>query len=97
MNENVSLMEENVIQINGWITINVDVSVKDITYVKKNPATCICKNGKYLASIIDDSVIKCDEIIDADAEAKSCNQRIKTISKNIIFEKKVSTFCLAFS
>ena len=62
-----------------------------------NPATCICKNGKYLASIIDDSVIKCDEIIDADAEAKSCNQRIKTISKNIIFEKKVSTFCLAFS
>ena len=28
-----------------------------------NPATCICKNGKYLASIIDDLVITCDEII----------------------------------
>ena len=28
-----------------------------------NPATCSCKNGKYLASIIDDSVITCDEII----------------------------------
>ena len=27
-----------------------------------NPATCSCKNSKYLASIIDDSVISCDEI-----------------------------------
>ena len=29
-----------------------------------NPATCSCKNGKYLAIIIDDSVITCDEIIE---------------------------------
>ena len=33
-----------------WITINVDVSVKNIIYVKKdyisNPATCSCQNGK---------------------------------------------------
>ena len=28
-----------------------------------NPATCNCENGKYLASILDDSVIMCDEII----------------------------------
>ena len=28
-------MEENVIQINGGITINVDVSVKSSIYVKK--------------------------------------------------------------
>ena len=28
-------MEENVIQINGGIMINVDVSVKNIIYVKK--------------------------------------------------------------
>ena len=28
-------MEENVIQINGGITINVDVSVKNIKYVKR--------------------------------------------------------------
>ena len=27
-------MEENVIQINGGITINVDVSVKSVMYVK---------------------------------------------------------------
>ena len=64
MNVNVNLMEKNVIQINGRITINVNVSVKNITYVKKNwnPATCNCENGKYLASIMDDSVITCDEI-----------------------------------
>ena len=29
-----------------------------------NPATCNCENGKYLSSIIDDSVITCDEIIE---------------------------------
>ena len=28
-----------------------------------NPAICSCKNGKYLASISDDSVIMCDEIV----------------------------------
>ena len=28
-------MEENVIQINGGTTINVDVSVKNVMYVKK--------------------------------------------------------------
>ena len=28
-----------------------------------NPATFSCKNGRYLGSIIDDSVITCDEII----------------------------------
>ena len=33
-NVNVDLMEENVIQINGGITINVDFSVKNVMYVK---------------------------------------------------------------
>ena len=31
----VKLMEENIIQINGGITVNVDLNVKNITYVKK--------------------------------------------------------------
>ena len=35
MNVNVDLMKENVIQINGEIMINVDVSVKNVMYVKK--------------------------------------------------------------
>ena len=35
VNVNVNLMEKNVYQINGGITINVDVSLKNIIYVKK--------------------------------------------------------------
>ena len=29
-----------------------------------NPAACSCENGKYLASIMDDSAIMCDEVIE---------------------------------
>ena len=35
MNVNVDLMEENVLPIIGGITINVDVNVKNVMYVKK--------------------------------------------------------------
>ena len=34
-----------------------------------NLATCSCKNGKYLESIIDDSVITCHEIIDLEVKS----------------------------
>ena len=47
--------------------INADVSVKSVIYVKKifwNPVTCNCTNWKYLASVMDDSVITCDRIIE---------------------------------
>ena len=68
--------QKNVIQINSGTTINVDVSVINILYVKKknilNPATCSCENGKYSKSTMDDSAITCDEIIEA--EAKSNNE-----------------------
>ena len=64
-------MVENITQIKSGITINADASVKirkNIIYAKKdyiwNPATCCCENGKYLASIFDDSIITCDEIIE---------------------------------
>ena len=46
-----------------------------------NPATYNCKDGKYLASIMDDSAIKCDEIIQSyeeDALAKSYNNKKAT-------------------
>ena len=36
MSVNVNLMEENVIQINGGITINVDVKAKNVMYGRKN-------------------------------------------------------------
>ena len=32
--------------------------------ILRNSVTCSCKNGKYLASIIDNSVTMCDEIIE---------------------------------
>ena len=35
MNVNVDLMEKNVTQVNGGTTINIDVSVNNIIYVKK--------------------------------------------------------------
>ena len=64
-------MVENVVQIKSEITINVDAGAKNIIYMKKNekdyiwnPDTCSCKKSTYLASITNDSVITCDEIIE---------------------------------
>ena len=83
-NLNLNLMVENEFPIKSGIIITVDVSTKKLKYVKKiyiwNPSAYICKNGKYLASIIDDSVITCDEVIDM--------KERKTIPKNIICERK---------
>ena len=44
-----------------------------------NPATCSCENGKYVESIIDNSVLMCDGIME---ETKTIP--IKTTSKTII-------------
>ena len=59
-------MEQNVSQINGGILINVDVSVKNNICEKEyawNPSICICENGKYLISVMDESVIMSDKVI----------------------------------
>ena len=53
---------------NQWLNSNkcsceckkVHICEKD--YVL-NPIKCICENGEYLASIMDDSMIMCDEVI----------------------------------
>ena len=51
------------------------MSVKNVMHVKKivwNPATCSCENGKNLASIMDNSAIICDEVIESyDEETKT--------------------------
>ena len=54
-----------------------------------NPSTCICENSKYLRSVADTSVTKCDEIvIDIDiASAKKTNT---------IATKKASTASINF-
>ena len=33
-------------------------------YYVWNPSTCICENGKYFASIVNDSVITCAKVIE---------------------------------
>ena len=51
-----------------------------------NPATCNCENGKYLASFMYNPTIICDEVIDADAEAKS-NGEAKSYNETNFNEK----------
>ena len=58
-----------------------------------NPAPCICENEKYLASLMDDSAIMCDEIIE------SYNEETKTISNTRLCNyviRKTSIFYLYF-
>ena len=66
-NVNINLMVENLIQIKTVIAINADVSAKKHNIW--NPAKCSCKNVKYLANIMFDSVITCDEITDTGAKS----------------------------
>ena len=55
-----------------------------------NSATCSCENGKYFASIVDNSVITCDEFIE---EPKSIP--ISTVPATTIPIKSYSTkFCI---
>ena len=58
-----------------------------------NLAICSCKNREYLTSIIDDSVITGDQIIDVEAEVKSYDKEKKTILKNIISEYNLCCIC----
>ena len=53
-----------------------------------NPDTCNWENRKYFASIMVDSAIICDEIVDADAEAKS-NNEAKLNKKKTNLNKKM--------
>ena len=55
-----------------------------------NPATCSCENGKYLASIMDDSAITYDETI------MSFEKETRTISTNFIENQEISVFYLHF-
>ena len=43
-----------------------------------NSATCNCENGKYLASIIDNSAIMCDEVIESYNEETNFNEKKAT-------------------
>ena len=62
-------MEEKVIQIKSGIMNDIcwcqcrKHHICEKEYIR-NPDKCICKNGRYFVSIIDDSIIKCDEILE---------------------------------
>ena len=71
-NVNVNLREENVIQIKSGITMNVNMSVKNI-YVRNiifGILLHVIKKMENLASIIDDSVSTYDEIMDKNSSTK---------------------------
>ena len=53
---------------------------KDYTW---NPSTCSWKNGKYLANIMYDSAIACDEVID------SFDEKTKTVLTNLNEKKGI--------
>ena len=78
-NLNENLMEENVFQNNDGKTVNIYVRKKRHVCKKdyiRNHTACICESGQYLASIMDDSTITCDEIIE------SYDKETKTVSTN---------------
>ena len=84
-------MDENVIEINGGITINVGVSVKNITHVKNIFGILlrvVVKMVNILASIIDNSVITFDEIIEEETKIVTTNFN----EKNAICQTK--NFCI---
>ena len=58
-----------------------------------NPSLCNCGNGKYLASIIDDSAIACDcdQIIESYKKERKLFQQI-LMKKNITC--KTQNFCI---
>ena len=74
------------------------MSVKNIIYVEKdyvwNPRTCSCENGKYLASIMDDSAILCDEVIKSFKVIKSISTSFN--EKNIASKTQNFYILLAF-
>ena len=59
-------------------------------YYLWNPSTCTCENGEYLASIINDSVIICDEIIEITKSTSTETVPTKNTPTN--FNEKKITF-----
>ena len=70
-----------------WCECKKHVCGKDYIW---NPATCSYENGKYLTSIMDDSAIVCNEIIESyDKETKAIprnfNQKKATCKMQSLF------------
>ena len=48
-----------------------------------NPATCSCKNGKYLANTMNESVITSDEIIENKRRSKNSSDKFQLKKYNL--------------
>ena len=90
-NLNVNLMVEDVIQIKSRIIKNANVSAKILkrrSYFRKdyvwNLTTYTYENGKYLESIIAESVTACDEIIEMTKTIPTKTVTTKTIPVKIL-------------
>ena len=62
-----------------------------------NPAICNCENGKYLASIMDDLVIKCDEVIKLYDEETKTIKTFKTQNCYILLTFLLVTITLSIA
>ena len=92
-------MEENDIQINCEITINVDVSVKSFMYVKNVIfgilLYVVVKMENILASVMDDSAIMCDKVVEPyDEETKTIPTNLN--EKKAIWKRQNFYILLAF-
>ena len=80
MNTNVHLMEQNVSPNQWWNNNKCWCECKKHRICEKdyvcNPANCICENGKYLTSIMDNSLVMCDQVVE------SYDEEVKTIPTN---------------
>ena len=82
MNVNVNLMKQSVIHINGGITINVSVSVRNIIYVQ----------NKMFGILVHVIVKMENEVIDADSKVipKDDNDETETVPTNLNQRKVTS-------
>ena len=63
---NANSIAKHVIQNKNGTIKHVNVNEQNITIEKHyswNPSICICENSKYLKSVVDTSVTKCDTIV----------------------------------
>ena len=59
-----------------------------------NPSTWTCENVKYLGSIINDSVITCNKIIEASKSVLTITTLIKTTPTKTVPSKTIPTKAL---
>ena len=95
-NVNFNLMKKNPVQINGGINDKYACECKKRHVWEEDSiwgiASCNCDNGKYLANIVDNSVITYDEITEEETKTVTTNFN----EKNKICKTKILYILLDF-